>query len=145
MQRREFTALLGGGIAAGSGIARGQERSGRIPRVGVPVGIVGDSGGQIRVVPFHRQLGAAEYRLPAVYPYRFLAADGGLVSYGVDPIESFRRAAAYVDRLPRGARPADLPSQRPHQFGPVVNLKGASALGLNVPTTLLARANEVRE
>jgi putative ABC transport system substrate-binding protein len=88
---------------------------------------------------------AAQYRLPAVYFFRFFATDGGLVSYGVDRSDSFRRAAAYVDRILRGAKPADLPVEAPVKFELVVNLKAAKAIGLDVPPTLLARADEVIE
>jgi putative ABC transport system substrate-binding protein len=87
----------------------------------------------------------ARHGLPAVYPYRFFATNGGLVSYGVDTVDSYRRAASYVDRILRGAKPADLPLEQPHKFELIINLKSAKTLGLDVPVTLLARANEVRE
>ena len=87
----------------------------------------------------------AQYRLPAIYFFRFFVTDGGLVSYGVDRGDSFRRAAAYVDRVLRGAKPADLPVEGPTKFELVVNLRTAKALGLEVPPTLLARADEVIE
>lgn len=83
--------------------------------------------------------------LPAVYPYRYFATHGGLVSYGTDTVELFRRAASYVDRILRGAKPADLPIQQPYAFELIINLKSAKALGLDIPPALLARANEVRE
>jgi putative tryptophan/tyrosine transport system substrate-binding protein len=88
---------------------------------------------------------AAQYRLPAIYFFRFFATDGGLVSYGVDRSDSFRRAAAYVDRILRGAKPADLPVEGPTKFELVVNLKTAKALGLDVPWFLQQRADEVIE
>ncbi|HSR76374.1 MAG TPA: ABC transporter substrate-binding protein [Xanthobacteraceae bacterium] len=88
---------------------------------------------------------AAKYRVPAVYSFSYFARLGGLVSYGVDGVDLWRRAAPYVDRILRGAKPADLPVQRPTKFELVVNLKTAKALGIDVPPTLLARADEVIE
>src|SRR5262249_23644240 len=87
----------------------------------------------------------ARYRVPAVYPFRFMAREGGLVSYGVDLGETFPRAAEYVDRILRGTKPADLPVQAPTSFELAINVKTASALGLPVPPTLIARADEVIE
>jgi putative ABC transport system substrate-binding protein len=87
----------------------------------------------------------ARYKLPAVYPYGYYAADGGLMSYGPDTHEPLRRAAGYVDRILKGEKPSEMPVQAPTKFALIVNLKTAKALGLNVPASLLASADEVIE
>jgi ABC-type uncharacterized transport system substrate-binding protein len=88
---------------------------------------------------------ASRHRLPAIYPFRYFAISGGLLSYGVDSLDIFRRSASYVDRILKGEKAGDLPVQAPIKFELVINLKTARALGLDVPPTLLARADEVIE
>jgi len=88
---------------------------------------------------------AERYRLPTIYPFRFFAESGGLLSYGVDTLDLFRRSASFIDRILRGEKPGDLPVQAPIKFELVINLKTARALGLTVSPTLLASADEVIE
>jgi putative ABC transport system substrate-binding protein len=88
---------------------------------------------------------AAQHRLPAVYPYRIFAENGGLLAYGNDRLENYRRAASYADRILKGEKPSELPVQFPVKFELIINLKTAMALGLDVPTQLQQRADEVIE
>ena len=119
----------------------------------VMAGLTGEQGAGLLVLPdtftrLHRDAIvalAARYRLPAVYPFRYFAASGGLMSYGVEIEDLFRRSAGYVDRLLNGAKASDLPVQQPTKFTLVINLKTAKALGLTVPQSLVARADEVIE
>ena len=100
------------------------------------------------IISMHRGLIfrlAAQHRLPAIYPYRFHAAEGGLASYGIDTGDMWRRSASYVDRILKGEKPADLPVQAPTKFEYVINLRTARALGLDIPPALQTRADEVIE
>jgi putative ABC transport system substrate-binding protein len=111
------------------------------------------NGGLIMVGPpssvtLHRDLVirlAAQHRLPAVYGARFYVANGGLIAYAADPVDQFRRAAGYIDRILKGEKPADLPVQAPIKYELIINVKTAKALGIEVPAQLLARADEVIE
>src|SRR6516164_6899923 len=85
----------------------------------------------------------ARYRLPAIYSNKFFVSAGGLMSYGVVAVEQYRQAASYVDRILRGAKPSDLPVQTPTKYETVINLKTVKSLGISVPPTLLAAADEV--
>jgi putative tryptophan/tyrosine transport system substrate-binding protein len=117
-------------------IALGREPGGGL--VVIPGALLGGHRAQII-------LAAARNNVPAVYAYSYYLRDGGLLSYGPDPVDDFRRAATYVDRILRGEKPGDLPVQLPTKFEMAVNLKTAKALGITVPITLLARADEVIE
>jgi putative ABC transport system substrate-binding protein len=88
---------------------------------------------------------AAQDRLPAVYPYRYFSVVGGLIAYAVDSIDLYRRVASYIDRIFKGEKPGNLPVQQPTKFELVINLAAARAIGLEVPTRLLARADEIIE
>jgi ABC-type uncharacterized transport system substrate-binding protein len=97
------------------------------------------------ITAFVRGSLAARYKLPAIHPFRFFVSAGGLMSYGHDPIDPHRRAAAYVDRILKSGKPADMPVQAPTKYELVINLKTAKALGLTVPLSLLGRADQVIE
>ena len=96
----------------------------------------------------HRELTielTARYRVPTIYQYRYFVTSGGLISYGTDALDQYTRAAQYIDRILKGAKLSDLPVQNPTKYELVINLKTAKALGLDVPPTLLVRADEVVE
>jgi putative ABC transport system substrate-binding protein len=138
MRRRQFVTLLGGAAAAFERAVTAFARSSN-------GGLILTNGTSSNV---HRELIimlAARHQLPALYPERYFVTGGGLISYGSDSIDQFRRAAGYVDRILKGERPADLPVQAPTKFELVINLKTAKALDLTVPLALLTRADEVIE
>jgi ABC-type uncharacterized transport system substrate-binding protein len=116
-------------------------------------GVSGKAGGALIIAPDgftiqHRAeviAAAAKFSVPAIYPFRSFATDGGLISYGVDTDEQFREAASYVDRILRGTKPGDLPIGQPTKFELVINVKTAKTLGLEIPQSLLLRADEVIE
>ena len=119
---------------------RGIAAFARIPKAGLVVTVGGTAVRRDVIVA-----AAAKYRLPAIYPYRYFVSDGGLISYGPDTIEPYVRAARYVDRIFKGEKPANLPAQAPTKYQLAINLKTAKALGLTVPPSLLARADELIE
>lgn len=116
-------------------------------------GFAGAPNGGLIVLPHPRNIDsrtllselAVRHHLPAIYPYRYFAVSGGLMSYGFDQVEQWRGAAGYIDRILRGAKPADLPVQAPTKYDLVINLKTAKALGLTIAPSLLATAVEVIE
>ena len=120
-----------------------EHRVAEFTRIGTG-GVIVTSAGTARSRKFIIDL-VARYKLPAVYPYRYYAVDGGLLTYGPDTHEAVRRAAEYIDRILKGEKPADLPVQAPTKYELVINLKTAKALGIAVPPALLAQANEVIE
>jgi len=117
------------------------------------VAVAGDANGGLINLPdvflvAHRELTielTARHRVPTIYQYRYFASSGGLMSYGVDVIDQYTRAAEYIDRILKGAKPADLPVQAPTKYELVINLKTAKALGLEIPRDLLLVADEVLE
>ena len=119
---------------------RGIAAFARTPKAGLVVTVGGTAVRRDLIVA-----AAAKYRLPAIYPYRYFVSDGGLISYGPDTIEPYVRAASYVDRILKGEKPANLPAQAPTKYQLAINLKTAKALGLTVPPSLLARADELIE
>jgi putative tryptophan/tyrosine transport system substrate-binding protein len=163
MKRRAFISLLGGAAAAWPLAARAQ-RGERVRRIGVLMSYIESDSEAIDKLARESNAGlivlpgaqfttakeliiatAARLRLPAMYPYTYWVKSGGLISYGFDAQDMYRRAASYVDRILRGARVQELPVQNPVKFELAINLKTAKALGLDVPPMLLARADEVIE
>jgi putative ABC transport system substrate-binding protein len=126
-------------VTTAAEIERAYELFGRQPGGGVIIVPSAFLGGQRERIAAL----AVRHRLPAIYPYKYFASSGGLVSYGSDTVELYRQAASYVDRILKGEKPSDLPVQAPTKFELVINLKAAKALGLTIPETLLATADEV--
>jgi ABC-type uncharacterized transport system substrate-binding protein len=142
MKRREFVVGLGSAAVAWPLAARAQQPD-RMRRVGVLMGNdENDPQGKASLSGFTQR---ARNNVPAVYSSSVIARDGGLLSYGVDSVDNFRRAATYVDRILRGEKPGDLPVQLPVKFEMIVNAKTAKALGLTVPQSILLSADEVIE
>jgi putative ABC transport system substrate-binding protein len=135
------------------GIAVTQATSHNAAEIERAISAIGRPGGALIVLPApvfasNRELIArlaALHKLPAVYPYRYYATVGGLMSYGMDAVDIFRRASLYVDRLLKGESPSHLPIQAPIKFELLINLKTAKAIGIAIPPTLLARADQVIE
>ena len=123
-----------------SEIERGIAAFARSPNGGLVVTIGGTAVHRNEIIAL-----AAKHRLPAVYPYSYFVRGGGLISYGPDTIDQYRRAADYVDRIFKGEKPADLPVQTPTKYNLAINLKTAQSLGLAVPHAMLTRADEVIE
>jgi putative tryptophan/tyrosine transport system substrate-binding protein len=139
--------------ASSLGIAAAPARVRSDAEIEDSIGALGQARGGLAAMPDtflvdHRRViiqMAAQHRVPAIYTNRLFAAEGGLMSYGFDVPDMYRRAASYADRILRGARPSELPVQAPTKFQLVINLKTANALGISIPPTLLARADEVIE
>jgi putative ABC transport system substrate-binding protein len=128
-------------VSDAPGIERGIAAFARVPNGGMIVTPGGIAIGNRDLIGTM----AARHQLPAVYPFRYFVTSGGLMSYGPELFDQYRRAAGYVDRILRGEKPADLPVQAPTKYELVINLKTAKALGVTVPPALLARADEVIE
>jgi putative ABC transport system substrate-binding protein len=147
----QFAAIQGAAVALGVELVPVDMRSNAEIDRGVTAFARQPNGGLITSSPrsaVHRSTIialAARYRLPAVYPYRYHVTSGGLIAYGADIVDQYRKAAGYVDRILKGENPADLPVQAPTKYELVINLKTAKALGLELPAAVLGRADEVIE